>query len=43
MQVKQISNKKRGKKIITSKLIFDDDILSQREERLNERKPSAYN
>ena len=32
----------RGKKIITSRLIFDDDILTQREERLNERKPSAY-
>ena len=42
MQVKETSNKKKGRTIISSTLAFDDAILSQREERLSERKPGAY-
>jgi predicted amidohydrolase len=42
MQVKELAEGGRGKKIIRSKLVFNDDIAAQRTERLNERKPLAY-
>ena len=42
MQVKEVAAGGRGKKIIRSKLVFNDDIAVQRNERLNERIPLAY-
>ncbi|MDA4129524.1 MAG: hypothetical protein OK457_02025, partial [Thaumarchaeota archaeon] len=42
MQIHEVANGGKGKKVIRSKLVFDDDIAAQREERLNERKPTAY-
>jgi len=42
MQVTEVAKGGEGKKIIRSKLVFNDDIAAQRKERLDERKPSAY-
>jgi predicted amidohydrolase len=42
MQVKEVAKGGKGKKMIRSKLVFNDDIATQRRERLDERKPGAY-
>ncbi len=42
MQIHEVASRSKGKKVIRSKLVFDDGIAAQREERLKERKPGAY-
>jgi predicted amidohydrolase len=42
MQVADLAKPSSGKKVIISKIIFDDNQSELRKERLSERKPSAY-
>jgi predicted amidohydrolase len=42
MQIQELATSSKGKKVIHSKIVFDEDITAQRKERLNERKPNAY-
>ncbi|MDA4111817.1 MAG: carbon-nitrogen hydrolase family protein [Thaumarchaeota archaeon] len=42
MEIQELARASKGRRIIESKIVFDNDIAAQRQERLNERKPNAY-